>query len=237
VASGADVSASQVVAPPVAAHRTPHRPARQYLYLGIPLVLALVAGLAAVVLYSGRHHTATSMAPPPASQVSSAQSPDLGAAPAPLDGASASASPMPSPSTVDKEASALAELNRLRAEDLPTVRFDGRYVAQLASKSVGISDPYQIAANGTHTFYASDILAEHEALRNGDNPGARVVLVLSTDYGHRQLYRGQPLWVTFALGSFDSPDAVASWCRSRFPQLTGYVLTNQCTARTLVPLQ
>lgn len=38
---------------------------------------------------------------------------------------------------------------------------DGRWVAQLASKTFGISDPLQIAENGSHTSFGIDVLAEH----------------------------------------------------------------------------
>jgi hypothetical protein len=151
-------------------------------------------------------------------------------------GPSASAAPSASP-TVDSQAAALAELRRIRNEDTQYVSFDGQYVAQIASKSVGIADPLQIAANGTHTFYATDILAEHLRLRHGDNLGARVVLVLSTDYGKQQLIGGEPLWVTFALSpDFQTAQDVHDWCSQRFPTLSTRRLKNHCDVRTLEPI-
>ncbi len=147
------------------------------------------------------------------------------------------ATPGSSESTTEAaEATALDTLNRIHSQDLATVQLDGRYVAQLASKSVGIVDALQTAAAGSHVFLASDILAEHEALRGGDNAGARVVLLLSTDYGAQQLYQGQPLWVTFAIADFASADAVDAWCANRFPTLSGDAMANQCVARRLEPV-
>jgi hypothetical protein len=142
--------------------------------------------------------------------------------------------PTVEPTTADPEQDALASLNQLRDRDLPTVPMNGQYVAQLASKIVGITDPLQTTAAGSHTFAAADILAEHVALRNGDNQGVRVVLLLSTDFGKRQLYQGRPLWVTFALGDFGTADGVRTWCAGRFPALSGDVLVNQCAPRRLL---
>ena len=142
--------------------------------------------------------------------------------------------PTAEPTTTNPEANALASLNQLRSGDLPSVPMNGQYVAQLASKVVGITDPMQTTAAGSHTFAAVDILAEHLALRNGDNRGARVVLLLSTDFGKRQLYQGRALWVTFALGDFGTADEVRTWCAGRFPTLSGNVLVNQCAPRRLL---
>jgi len=135
----------------------------------------------------------------------------------------------------DAEAAALKQLNDLRAGDRPQLAFNGQFVAQLSSKTVGTVDAFQLAQNGTHTFYAADILAEHLALRKGNNLGATIVLLLSTDYGKRQTVNGNPLWVTFAVGSFASPDDVTAWCAARFPTLSGKQLTNACAVRQLQP--
>ena len=118
------------------------------------------------------------------------------------------------------EEEALSRLQDLNQQDLPTVSLDGRYVAQLASKTVGIVDPGQIAANGSRAFYAQDILAEHLRLREMFTGEARVVLLLSTDYGRQQLHDGQPLWITFALlpGS-TSKEAAARWCVGQYPRV------------------
>jgi hypothetical protein len=143
--------------------------------------------------------------------------------------------PDPTDTAYDMETAALEELARLRDESLQLVTLDGRYTAQLASKSVGIVDPYQTTASGSHTFQAADILAEHQELRDATTDGATVVLLLSTDFGKRQLYRGRPLWVTFALGDFPTGAAVTRWCAARFSDLTGKELLNQCAVRKLEP--
>ncbi len=146
-----------------------------------------------------------------------------------------SAPPSLSPSP-DPDVAALARLRNLREHDLNLVALDGRYVAQLASKIVGIVDPRQTTATGSHTFYAADILAEHLALRRHAAPDAPVVLMLSTDFGSRSRYHGQPLWMTLALGRFPSADAVRGWCAARFPQYGGALLANRCLPRRLDPL-
>ncbi|MFF0818955.1 hypothetical protein ACFYUR_01025 [Micromonospora haikouensis] len=143
--------------------------------------------------------------------------------------------PTTTPAPEDPEAAALTELSRLHEQDLPTISLDGRYVAQLASKSVGIVDPEQWAANGSHTFYATDILAEHQQLRTELGGEARVILLLSTDYGRQQLYEGKPLWLTFAVVPAESKDGVDAWCRAQFPQLDGAELPNRCVPRRLRP--
>ena len=143
--------------------------------------------------------------------------------------------PTDTTTTIDPENTAAFELKTLRDGDLRTVSLDASWVAQLASKYVGIVDPEQITEGGGHVFGAVDILAEHRRLRYGDNLGARVVLLLSTDYDKRQLVNGNPLWVTFALGNFGSAEDVDAWCHRRFPQLSSTQLTNACTARRLRP--
>ncbi|WP_327037965.1 hypothetical protein [Micromonospora maris] len=140
------------------------------------------------------------------------------------------------PTFDDPEDLALAQLHQFRQQDLPTVSLAGQYVAQLASKTVGIVDRNQFAANGSHTFYAEDILAEHLDLRNRFDGETQVVLLLSTDYGRQQLYEGEPLWITLALPPGSSKEAVARWCANQFPQLTGTDLDNQCVPRRLNPV-
>jgi hypothetical protein len=138
----------------------------------------------------------------------------------------------PAPPAADPELQAQASLDAYRQQDLRRISFRGQWVAQLASKVPGITDPYEVAMNGTHTFYAADILAEHEQLRNNSSL-ADVYLLLSTDYGKRQLFNGEPLWVTFADGEFASADAVRAWCAAQFAQFTGRQLDNSCSPRRL----
>ncbi|MEV4278932.1 hypothetical protein [Actinoplanes xinjiangensis] len=138
--------------------------------------------------------------------------------------------------TTDPQEEALAQLEAVRERDLATVTFDGRLVAQIASKYPGISDPYQTAADGSHTFQHSDILAEHQRLRaehgDADHP---VILLKSTDYGKRQLIAGQPLWVTFVVGDFPDKASVRTWCAGHFGHLSATELKNHCDARNLRP--
>lgn len=136
----------------------------------------------------------------------------------------------------DPEETAVRRLTELREEDLRQLSIDGRWAAMLASKYVGVVDPYQVTATGSHTFFAADILAEHEALRGSIGVGTRVVLLLSTDYGKRSTVAGQPLWVTFAVGDFASAEEVQAWCGRQFPGLTEDALANRCTPRTIKPI-
>ena len=144
--------------------------------------------------------------------------------------------PATEPPAADPQEEALARLEELSSQNLAQVSLDGRYVAQLASKAPGISDPYQVAADGTHVFQATDILREHEQLRDDPRNGdAAVVLLRSTDYGKRQRYRDGPLYVTFALSDFGGERAVRTWCARRFTGLTADALANQCAVRRLRP--
>jgi RNA polymerase subunit RPABC4/transcription elongation factor Spt4 len=144
----------------------------------------------------------------------------------------------PAPTTVqpDPQAVAIAQLQAIRAADLPKIALAGQWVAQLASKNPGIVDLKQTTARGDHTFTAADILDEYQKARSNPIYGTHVVLLLSTDYGTRQLYNGQPLWVTVAaVPGFSSANAVNTWCAQQFPTLTGAVLDDSCTPRKLDP--
>ena len=147
-------------------------------------------------------------------------------------GSTASAStPGPAP---DAEQAALSQLNALRSESLPQVSLDGRWVAQLSSKSVGITDPLQTAANGTHTFYAADILAELRDINATVGSSAALYLLWGTDFGKRSTAPdGSPYWTTLADGGFGSEDDVTAWCTVTFPGLPADQLENQCAPRQL----
>jgi hypothetical protein len=147
-------------------------------------------------------------------------------------GSTASAStPGPAP---DAEQAALNQLNALRSESLPQVSLDGRWVAQLSSKSVGITDPLQTAANGTHTFYAADILAELQNINATVGNSAALYLLWGTDFGKRSTAAdGSPYWTLLADAGFASEDAVNAWCSATFPGLSADQLADQCTARQL----
>jgi len=211
----------------------PGRPAssqRVSLLIGGVVMALLMAGVTVGVIRSGS-------ADPSTGAVESHYSPVLdvpsATGPAPAAGLGSVPSSISQPRA--PESPALAQLEALRERDLQTVRFTGQWVAQLASKSVGIVDPLQLASNGSHVFYAQDILAEHLALRQGDDVGAPVVLLLTTDYGERRTYQGEALWATFALGSFGSAADVRSWCSQRFPERSGDALVNACAPRQLEP--
>jgi hypothetical protein len=134
------------------------------------------------------------------------------------------------------EESALAELQGLRAASLNRLYLDGRWVAQVASKSVGITDPLQVAANGTHTFYAVDILIESMALGAAASDPSAVLVLQGTDFGRRSAAPdGQPYWVTVVDEGFSSDAEVELWCARTFSQLTPEQVANACAPRTLAP--
>ena len=142
-----------------------------------------------------------------------------------------SASPSPAVMT---EMQALDALRALRRESLPGLVLDSRWVAQVASKSVGITDPLQVAANGTNTFFAVDILAESRSVVA--TLSSPVLVLQSTDFGKRSWTRdGEPYWVTLVDGGFGSSDAVTAWCARTYADLTPEQLANACVARTLAP--
>ena len=152
--------------------------------------------------------------------------------------ASAPAAPTasaPAGPTVTTEDQALAELAVLRDRSLPRLVTDGRWVAQVASKSVGITDPLQTAANGSHTFYATDILAESRTATSSV-PDSAVLVLQGTDFGKRSSAGdGRPYWITVVDEGFTSSDQVDAWCASTYPTLVAEQLANACAARTLVP--
>jgi hypothetical protein len=137
------------------------------------------------------------------------------------------------PTRLGPREAARAELNQLRAEDVVLLPLDGSWAVQLASKAEGITDPLQVAENGTNTFYAPDILAEHETFRHDPRFEGDVLLVKGTDFGEKSTYNGKPFWITLLLGDFDSSDDVERWCERQFPELSSEELANSCLSRTL----
>ena len=132
-------------------------------------------------------------------------------------------------------AQALAQLDAMRRGDASRVAgmLDGRWVAQLSSKSDGITDPLQTTASGSHTFRWTDILREVRALRGNADFGPDVVTLLSTEFGNTSTWRGKPLYVTVADEEFDSAASVDDWCASTFPALSDEQRANACAARRL----
>jgi hypothetical protein len=201
------------------------------------VLVLLVAVVAVVAISASRNESGVAEAE------SDARSVAPGSAVEPTEASSLVPSPTQTTPTQDPSAEPKAapsrkrqasqQLKALRGADLADVELTGRWTAQLASKYVGIVDPLQVASNGSHTFYAPDILTEHLALREASNLGATVILLRSTDYGGS--YEGRPLWVTFADGSFSTDRDVRQWCQARFPLLSGIVLENTCAPRRLEP--
>jgi hypothetical protein len=139
----------------------------------------------------------------------------------------------PEPTRHQQRDEARVELNALRDQDVALLPLDGRWAVQLSSKAEGITDPMQVAANGTHTFHAPDILSEHEALRFDARFEGDVLLVKGTDFGEASSYNGKPFWITIVLGDFASSDEVERWCESQFQELTAAQLANSCLPRSL----
>ena len=112
-----------------------------------------------------------------------------------------------------------------RAESV--VKERGQWVAQLASKYVGIVDPAQTTASGSHTFAAADIYAEHALLARAID--ADVYLLDSRKWTTRRVHEGEPYWMTVAVSdAFVDADAVLAWCSRQYPTLSGTALSNRC---------
>lgn len=214
--------------------------------LAVVLTLA-IAGVGVLVgqrLLGGT--PATPRAVPPPAPVQTLGPATTSSAPAPSIPAPATVAAPPAPATsapattqlpVSGEEQAIVTLGQRAAQGRPALDAAvarRAWVAQLASKSVGITDPRQIAVNGTHTFYARDILAEHEQLA-ARVPDLAVILADSTTYGSRKTDTGgRPYWRTVVLGGqFDSKATVTAWCARTFAPLTGADLENQCVATQL----
>lgn len=138
----------------------------------------------------------------------------------------------PLPSASQTEAASLKALYDRYAMDVQSFTPDGRWLAQLSSKWVGIVDERQSTESGSHTFMAADIVFEvNMATRaHGD-----VRLLKSTDFGEQKTYpakpAGEPLWVTvYDPGTFGSESDVRRWCENAY-SLTGDALKNVCLPR------
>lgn len=141
------------------------------------------------------------------------------------------AEPTPTEDPQDAARIRLGELADAGAVSLVT---DGHWVVQLASKWPGITDPLGTTASGSHRFKATDVLAEHEALRSqfGDD----VILIRSTDMGKQLNYSkmpdGETLWVTlYDPGTFSSRAAAQKWCNKSFADLDATERENACYVR------
>lgn len=123
-----------------------------------------------------------------------------------------------------------ARLESYRADDLPWLSHDGRWVLVLSAKRPGITDELQTAANGTHTFYFPDILAEYESLASRLYD-VDVLMLRTADFGKQG---GTDLWFTVAdPGGLNSEEDAKAWCAAAFPELSGKALSNQCLPRKM----
>ncbi|MGR7024925.1 hypothetical protein [Geodermatophilus sp. URMC 62] len=195
--------------------------------LVVALVAAVSVGGGMAIWFALGEGPGGSVAPP---QTSTAAAADEG-----KDLADAG-SPAPAAPTVSPEEQALADLQALRHESLARVDLDGRWVAQVASKDVGITDPLQTAANGTNQFFAVDILAESRAALSTVEDPADLYVLWSTDFGTTSTAPdGDPYWVTLVDGGFAGEADVDAWCAGAYPQLSAEQLANTCVARPLTP--
>lgn len=155
------------------------------------------------------------------------------------------ASPAPGPSTAATASAkarsstdpSLEQLQALTQGDarLVATKVDGRFVAMLSSKTAGIVDPLQTTASGSHRFGWSDILSEHERLRNDPRFGSQVFLIMSTAFGDATTYKGKPLFVTAVDNSFFDAADVRSWCDATFAELPKAQRDNTCAPARLTP--
>lgn len=208
--------------------------------VGLGAVAVLVAGAGIGWLVRGVGPTPEVAAvPAPATIILPAAAATAATSSVPASTAAApvrSTSPPPPVTTTSLSAEqvALGQLAELRAVSLPRLPTDGRWVAQVASKTVGITDPLQVAQNGSHTFYAVDILAESNGIRTIVANPSEVLVVQSTDFGQRKVAAdGQAYWVTLVDANFSGQADVAAWCASTFATLDQEQRDNACWPRTL----
>jgi hypothetical protein len=215
--------------PPAAA-----RPAKRWLIPGVAVVGVIGAIIWAIIANVPAAPTAlpssgTTVAVATRSSTSSATTEKVPAAPA-------TSVAIPTSPSLTAEDLARQELNQ--EVQLYVVNTDNHYLVELAAKWVGATDPQLTAANGSHTFYASDIMAEYRTIKA--QYGSSVHLVLSSTFGKQtvngKIPQGEPLYVTvYDPGTFDGKDSAVSWCSAQFPQASGASLDNLCLARPASP--
>ena len=128
---------------------------------------------------------------------------------------------------------ALVTLRSTAKSDTARVHRDGHWVAMLAGKRAGLKDPLDPPPTGTKWTWPA-IEAQHERLRNDPRFSGRVRLILSTSFGRAITDgHGKPYFVTFYNGDFSSPDAVQSWCKATFSDISGDVLADRCAPAQL----
>ncbi len=192
--------------------------------VGAVAAVLVVMGVAVAVAHNGSGTSAGESSPsvtPPSSPSSAT-----------------STTPTPEPTTPTPTPSPTPDANMLAGQQLEAARqtylddldLDGRWVAQLSSKSAGIKDPLQRAADGSHTFRLTDILSEYQADESNSNFSG-LLLLKSTDFGKQG--KSGTLWVVLDDEGFASSAEVHQWCRQMYPGRTGSRLADLCVPRTL----
>jgi len=232
--AAADPAGAPAATPDVRVHRAPRRRPRGLLALQLSaavLGVALVALVAVLALRSGGSPGAGPTAAPAPGTSAPVTSP-----PGTADSGPPSTGGASGPAATD-DAAALRELQALRAQGLAAHPPRGQWAAQLAAKSIGTTDPAQVAANGSHTFYAGDILVQSRRIAAGP-AGADVFVLRSDDYGKGSVdARGNPYWTTLAAGPFASAADVRTWCDSVFGDVPAATRGNACLPRQLLPVR
>lgn len=217
---------------------TPGRPPTRRRHPGL-LVVGVTLALAIGVLagwWSQRPNPTADMTP------TTTQSGSASVTPSPQSvsstvGPSASQSRTPSASpTPMSRAQALTALQAAREGSLQSLTFNGRYTLTVSSKYEGVSDAYQVAANGTHTFYLPDIYADYlQAKKAMGRHSIPTFLLLATDIGGTHVRTdGKQVWMVIALApNIGNLEQAKAACQRLFPQYSGEELKDHCLPRTL----
>ncbi len=150
------------------------------------------------------------------------------AAPSPRVAPSPSPTPSPTPPSPEQlRATAIDTLEAMVVNDRARNPIRGQWVAQLASKYEGVSDPLQQST----PFTVPQILDEVNRLRSNPDYGSLVRVVHQGDWGNST---AGPLtmWVTFADIDYPSKADVQAWCEARFTQ-RGDELSDVCDPRQM----
>ncbi|WP_285599913.1 hypothetical protein [Kineosporia sp. NBRC 101731] len=226
---------AEIDVPPLSRNR-PWYAQRQFQAVGAGLVLLVL--VLSIGLALGRRENSESPAEPAAAQdIDEPATPSYGTDDfwTTDDPATYTATPTtPTTPALSADEQARLDLDALADEGLNGAgEVYGTWLAQLSSKAPGVRDAYQTTADGSHVFEAADILAQVQELSARPDLG-RIIVLRSTDYGERQTYQGQTMWVVFSDNGFGSKKEVRAWCREHFDG-TGDELENACTPRRPSP--
>lgn len=136
------------------------------------------------------------------------------------------------------DGNAFDTLEARRDDTWSTLFLDDRWVLQLDSKYSGVVDPRVEAANGSHTFYNSDICEVQGDKAEAWDGGAFIHHVRASDFGETQTEMSDQTWVLLvdpyeAGGSGFTKDEAQQACEDYFPSLSGDDLANECVPRKL----